>query len=110
MTKQEAEVLMHLVDGGDVFDEFAADIIRKIEKDSDGDFVTITRPLFSTPAKTERHPYFGAIATKRGIYELKKVLGIPLKYKIKRCHECTQIEPCIGYVCDECAKMLAEVS
>lgn len=74
LTESQWSALFSVAHGADIYDRQVAAALRNVEKLAPG-LVDITKPMMYHGDGTDRVPYFGAIATKKGKAALKKYIS-----------------------------------
>lgn len=69
LTDEQLDALMLVKDGADVYIRPIAGLLRGLEKTG---HVEITKPMMYRGDGTDQMPYFGAIATKKGLQALNR--------------------------------------
>lgn len=75
MTKVEAQTLLTIKKGADIWGYVEAKILRTIQREVNPDYIWIGKAVDAPKDGAERQPYFGAIATKLGLEAAKEVLN-----------------------------------
>lgn len=70
LTTEQVDALRAIEGGADVYSRVVARILRELER-SHPEYLTITRAMQAPEDGAKTQPYFGAIATKRGLAAIK---------------------------------------
>lgn len=73
LTIEQAKALVSINEGADVYCYATAKSLREVQKKYP-DFVSIGKPQVYTGDGTDQVPYFGAIATERGLKAAERIL------------------------------------